>query len=104
MGGINDTLINDNAGPEIKLYLNDENFVSGGITTSNPILYALIKDENGVNTVGTGIGHDIIAFIDDEVDKSIVLNDFFEYNENSYTSGKINYLLSNISLDNIRSL
>ena len=98
VGGINDTLINDNAGPEIKLYLNDENFVSGGITTSNPILYALIKDENGVNTVGTGIGHDIIAFIDDEVDKSIVLNDFFEYNENSYTSGKINYLLSNISL------
>lgn len=98
VGGINDTLINDNAGPEIKLYLNDENFVSGGITTSNPILYALIKDENGVNTVGTGIGHDIIAFIDDEVDKSIVLNDFFEYNENSYTSGKINYLLSNINL------
>jgi hypothetical protein len=79
------------------LYLNNENFVNGGITTPNPTLYAIIKDENGVNTVGTGIGHDIVAYLDDELDKSIVLNDFFEYDENSYKSGKISYLLSNLS-------
>lgn len=97
IGGINDTVINDNIGPEIKLYLNNENFVNGGITTPNPTLYAIIKDENGVNTVGTGIGHDIVAYLDDELDKSIVLNDFFEYDENSYKSGKISYLLSNLS-------
>jgi len=98
IGGIKDTIISDVKGPEIKLYLNNTTFASGGISTSNPSLIAFITDENGVNTVGTGIGHDIIAYIDGKIEKSISLNDFFEYNENSYTSGKISYLLSDLDV------
>jgi len=96
IGGIKDTIIADDRGPEINVYLNNENFVSGGISNKNPVLYALIKDENGVNTVGNGIGHDIVAFLDDKIENSIMLNDFFEYNVNSYTSGKIMYLLNDL--------
>ena len=98
IGGIKDTIISDNTGPKIKLYLNNTNFVTSGISTPNPTLIALIEDENGVNTVGTGIGHDIIAYIDGEIENSFVLNDFFEYDENTYRSGKISYLLSDIEI------
>ena len=40
IGGINSNAPNDITGPEIKLYLNDENFVSGGISNNNPVLIA----------------------------------------------------------------
>jgi hypothetical protein len=96
IGGMNDTIINDDRGPDIKLYFNDEKFKNGGITTSDPILYAKISDESGINTTGAGIGHDIVAIIDDDVANAIVLNDYFEYDANSYVSGLLNYALSTL--------
>ncbi len=96
IGGIKDTIISDNKGPEIELYLNNKNFVNGGIANPNPTLIAYLKDNSGINTVGTGIGHDIIAYLDNKIENSILLNDFFEYDENSFSSGKISYLLNNL--------
>lgn len=96
IGGIKDTIIADNKGPEIEIYLNNRNFVNGGISNPHPTLIAYLKDDNGINTVGTGIGHDIIAFLDNKIENSILLNDFFEYDENSSSSGKVSYLLSNL--------
>ena len=43
-------------------FMNDENFVSGGITNENPTLLANLYDENGINTA-SGIGHDITAIL-----------------------------------------
>ena len=96
IGGIKDTAISDNRGPEIRLYLNDETFVSGGVSGSSPTLLAEISDENGVNTAGIGIGHDIVAVLDRDEGNPIVLNDYYECEENSSLSGKIRYLLSDL--------
>ena len=38
IGGIDTNAVADENGPELELYLNDENFVSGGISNSNPLL------------------------------------------------------------------
>jgi hypothetical protein len=43
--------------------MNDETFVSGGITNASPFLLAFLEDENGINTA-SGIGHDIVAILD----------------------------------------
>ncbi len=96
IGGMNDTIINDDKGPDIKLYFNDEKFMQGGITTSEPILYAKISDASGINTTGSGIGHDIVAIIDGNVANAIILNDYFGYDTNSYVSGSLNYALSTL--------
>ncbi|MDR1878342.1 MAG: type IX secretion system sortase PorU [Bacteroidales bacterium] len=96
IGGMNDTVIDDKQGPEISLYFNDEKFVQGGITTPAPVLYAKISDESGINTTGAGIGHDITAIIDGNTSDNIVLNDFFEYDTNSYKSGSLSYALSTL--------
>ena len=69
--------------------MNDENFVFGGITDENPILLANISDIHGINMVGNGIGHDIIAILDDKTEESFILNDFYEADLNSYQNGKI---------------
>ena len=58
IGGLNDNAVEDNIGPVITLYMNDESFVSGGITNESPSLLAKLEDSNGINTA-SGIGHDI---------------------------------------------
>ncbi|MBO7624241.1 MAG: hypothetical protein J6S82_02920, partial [Bacteroidales bacterium] len=97
VGGVCDTLIADNSGPEIRLYLNDESFVSGGTVGNRPTLLAEISDDNGVNTAGIGIGHDIVAVLDDDEANRIILNDFYECAENSSLAGTVRYLLPDLT-------
>ncbi len=97
VGGTSNEVNNDTKGPEIKLHLNDENFVYGGITNQNPKILAYVNDEYGINTVGNGIGHDILATIDNNSNSSIILNDYYESDIDSYQSGKIEYNLYDIA-------
>jgi hypothetical protein len=96
IGGTNNLAIADEIGPEMELYLNNKSFVSGGITDENPSLYAEIFDSNGINTTGNGIGHDISAVIDENTDKAIVLNSYYESDADTYQSGKITYPFSTL--------
>jgi hypothetical protein len=91
IGGSTDGQITDNQGPEITLYMNNESFTNGSVLTPNPRLIAYISDESGINTVGTGIGHDIVATIDDDSYNSVVLNDYYQSDLDSYSSGKVIY-------------
>jgi len=96
IGGIDTTGLNDDVGPEITLYLNDENFVNGGISDETPILIAELFDESGINTVGNGIGHDITMILDENTSDAVVLNDFYESDLDTYQSGSLTYQLSTL--------
>ena len=98
IGGTDSNGIHDSEGPIIELFMNDENFIDGGIVNENPLLLAKITDESGVNTVGNGIGHDITLTIDENSTEKIVLNKFYESNMDDYKSGKINYPNSGLAL------
>ena len=101
IGGIkNDTNLNDTIGPDVKLYLNSENFVAGDKVNETPLLMANISDVNGINTVGSGIGHDILLTIDNDPTQSVILNDYFQSSTNSYTSGIVKYKLPVLSNGN----
>jgi Peptidase family C25 len=97
VGGFFKTLLTDNAGPEIKLFMNDTLFRNGGITDSNPRLLAIIKDKDGINTTGSGIGHDLTGFLDDEPNRSFILNNYFENDFDNYMRGRITYDLSGLT-------
>lgn len=96
VGGLDANAAVDNVGPSVKLFLNSRNFVNGGTTSERPILLADVADSSGINTVGTGFGHDITAVIDENTNKPLVLNDFYESDLNSFQSGKIRYQLQNL--------
>ncbi|MBD3638977.1 MAG: type IX secretion system sortase PorU [Crocinitomicaceae bacterium] len=100
VGGVDPNGINDNTGPDITLYMNDPNFVNGGITDEAPLFIAEVSDENGINTTGNGIGHDIILTIDGNTADPIVLNNFYEADLDTYQSGKVSYKLSDLSPGN----
>ena len=96
IGGSADSIADDSEGPEIKIFMNDENFVFGGMTDANPQLLIFVSDSNGINTIGSGIGHDLTAIIDQKTKQTIVLNDFYEADTDSYQSGKIRYPLKSL--------
>jgi hypothetical protein len=97
IGGIDNGVTTDNEGPIIELFLNDEKFVSGGITNSSPFLLVNLNDESGINTTGIGIGHDIVATLSyNNQNTSIILNDWYQAKTDSYQSGSIKYLLENL--------
>jgi hypothetical protein len=93
IGGISPNADNDNRGPEIKPFLNDEKFVNGGTANENPVLLLKLSDSSGINTTGTGIGHDIVATLDNDNSKYFVLNDFFRSDLDSYQGGQIRFQL-----------
>jgi hypothetical protein len=100
VGGSATNATPDVDGPGIGLYLNDKKFVPGGTTDETPHLYAEVIDSSGINTVGTGIGHDISAVLDGNSSKPILLNDYYEADLNSYQKGKIKYPFNELSEGN----
>ena len=97
IGGMSNKTITDTKGPDIDIFLNDDKFVPGGITNPDPILFIKIKDDYGINTTGNGIGHDLVAILDNQIEKQMVLNDFYLANQDSYNSGTVRYQLNNLS-------
>ena len=100
IGNRDENAVDDGQGPELSLFMNDENFVNGGFTNNTPILLANVFDDDGINTVGSGIGHDITAVIDGNTASAIVLNDYYESDLNTYRSGKIQYQLDELEPGN----
>ncbi len=98
IGGSIPLMADDQDGPNIDLFMNDESWVFGGTTNPSPLLLCKVYDENGINTVGNGIGRDITAILDagTENEKIIVLNDFYQATLDSYQEGEIKYNLEGL--------
>ncbi|MCX7548228.1 type IX secretion system sortase PorU [Xanthomarina sp. F1114] len=95
IGGLNENAPEDNIGPVIAAYMNDESFVSGGITNRSPNLLIKLEDENGINTA-SGIGHDIVGILDGDEANPYVLNDYYQTELDDYKKGIVNYPLRDL--------
>lgn len=107
VGDINSEGLDDDEGPGIKLYMNNLNFANGGITDQSPYLLACVTDSTGINSTGSGIGHDITNYLDSDVYTTAVLNEYFEGGEASpcsnpnlkdYQKGRVFYRLRDLEL------
>lgn len=96
IGGMSDESITDANGPDIDLFMNDEKFVNGGTVNPFPTLLVKLKDEYGINTTGNGIGHDLVAILDDG--NQIILNNYYEAERDSFNCGTVRYPFENLSL------
>lgn len=94
VGGTNPEFAGDNEPPKVELWINDTLFRSGGITNENPRLVARISDNIGINTGGQGVGHEIVATLNQSAE--FVVNDYF-VPESNPSVGWINYPFSNLS-------
>ena len=97
IGGSSVVEITDTIGPDVRLYLNNSLFVDGGKTHDSPHVYADLFDENGINTIGNGIGHDMLLVVDNDMRQTYILNDYFTALPGSYQAGNVSYRLNNLA-------
>jgi hypothetical protein len=97
VGGYDNSSVIDSTGPRIRLFMNDTTFVSGNMTDQNPVVLALISDESGINTVGSGIGHDITCVLDGDTKDLLILNDYYQSDLGTFASGFISYPFFNLA-------
>ncbi len=97
IGGTGSILTTDTTGPEMKIYLNTPAFVDGGKTYATPRFYADLADSSGINTAGSGIGHDLLLIVDDDAKQTYILNDYFTAADNSYTEGQVSYMMEKMA-------
>ncbi len=95
IGGINENAAEDRTAPSVRLYMNDESFVSGGITNDSPMLLAFLEDEHGINTA-SGIGHDIIGILDGDENNPFLMNDYYEADPDTYKRGTVRFPFANL--------
>ncbi|MFY9243723.1 MAG: type IX secretion system sortase PorU [Polaribacter sp.] len=98
VGGINENAPQDNMGPEISLFMNDESFIDGGNTNASPNLIAVLADSSGINTSITAVDHDIVGILDGDTSNPIILNDFYQTELNDFTKGKVTYKLRDLDV------
>ena len=96
IGGVSEDYLEDLVPPLVELYINDTLFESGGLADNNPLLFARLFDEGGINSSGVGIGHDIRVILDEESSQSVVLNDFYTSDLNTYQGGTVRYAFSDL--------
>jgi len=97
IGGVSKDSLVDDTPPVIKLFMNDNHFIDGGITDADPDIYAELSDDHGINVSGTSIGHDIEAVLDGDDVHSFILNDFYQAALNDHTQGTVRFPLSGLT-------
>ncbi|MEI6456773.1 MAG: type IX secretion system sortase PorU [bacterium] len=84
-------------GPDITLAMDRPGFVSGGTTSMNPVLLADLYDNDGINFVGLGLGHEITLVLDGDQVHPVVLNDYYVPAQNTISGGSLVYGFSNLA-------
>lgn len=96
VGGTSDSPPDDADGPDLRLYLNDTTFVSGGLTAPDPELLIRLYDESGINTVGAGVGHEMLLVIDGDDGRARDIGSEFRSDEGSYQRGEVRWMLADL--------
>ena len=96
IGGTSANPIVDDQGPVVEVFMNTEDFVTGGTTDKDPVLLVNLSDDNGINIGGISIGHDLTAVLDDQTQNTYVLNDFYTAELDDFSKGTVRFPLFDI--------
>ena len=96
LNGTDNTFEADTLAPKIYIYLDDPEFPNGGVTNTEPVFFAEIKDDAGINAAGIGIGHNMELVVDNDFNNPIILNNNFKYKFGSYNEGWVTYPIQNL--------
>nr|MCU0450646.1 type IX secretion system sortase PorU [Bernardetiaceae bacterium] len=75
VGGTAPNFPADNQPPQIRLFMDSEQFEDGGTTGTDPTLLVHLADDQGINITGAGLGHELLATLDGQ--QTFVLNPYY---------------------------
>lgn len=93
IGGVSKNAEKDDKGPLVEVFMDNEEFVLGGIVSFNPTVVVRLSDDYGINVSGNSVGHDLTAVLDDNTQKTFRLNDFYEAAVDNPAKGGVKYPL-----------
>lgn len=88
--GTDTTAVTDTEGPTMDIFFDSKSFRPGDVVTEAPLLIVDLQDESGINASGSGIGHRIEAWLNDQ-SESIDLTPFYKSNLDTYQEGVVEY-------------
>ena len=94
IGGTSNQFNSDEEGPEINIFIDDMNFISGDEVSKSPLLIVEAYDQSGLNLTNMNSYQKMIGIVDDTT--IIYLNDYFTYNKDDYQRGIIRYPLGDL--------
>ncbi|HNR74018.1 MAG TPA: type IX secretion system sortase PorU [Cyclobacteriaceae bacterium] len=94
VGGLDNTALPDTTPPQIRLFMGDTTFISGGIVGPSTKIVALLTDENGINISNSPEGKEIHFSLDDGPSQNI--NDYYLTLADSYQKGMLTYPLDGL--------
>ena len=97
LGGTAENLKTDSIGPEIEIFFNTTDFTNNNKVNETPLLMLNLHDEDGINTTGNGVGHDLIAIVDNDPNMTYVLNNYYTSEAGDYTRGSVIYSMPELS-------
>lgn len=86
-----DDLDNDSLGPRATVYMNTPDFRNGDVVGATPFFVAEVEDPDGINAMGTDIGHNMQLTVD--LDHTYDLDPTFTFRDGSYTAGQTYYVI-----------
>lgn len=96
VGGTADNPPSDAEGPRINLFLGDTTFVSGGLVPSDAELIVDLFDESGINTVGAGVGHELLLVVNGDERSAVDISRGFRAVPGSYQRGQVRWPLDDL--------
>jgi hypothetical protein len=98
IGGTSTEEQTDTIGPSIATFSNGRNVSDISYTNETPTLYIELNDSSGINTTGNGLGHDIVAIIDNNEATTYTLNSYYTQAVGDYRSGTVTYTLPTLTV------
>lgn len=96
VGGSNPAPITDRTGPRVRAFVGDTTFVSGGYAAAGSDLVVRLDDETGINTVGLGVGHELLLVVNGDEASAIDLGSRFVADAGAPNRGEVRYRLTNL--------
>ncbi len=94
IGGMEPSPATDNTPPDIKLFMGDTTFNSGGTVGPNTKLVVHLFDNNGINISNLNQTNNITATLDNK--QIFILNDYYVSDKDNFKKGAITYPLDTL--------
>ena len=77
VGGTDSTTVNDGNGPDIEVFFDNSEYRNAYLVGPEPNMIVKLSDETGLNTTGTGVGHNLEAILNEDETQPINLSSYF---------------------------
>ncbi|MEJ2613941.1 MAG: type IX secretion system sortase PorU, partial [Ignavibacteriaceae bacterium] len=98
VGGTDSSVVNDGKGPDVEIYFDTETPSTSYLINPTSTLIVKLSDETGINSTGTGVGHQLEGILNDNISSPIdFTNDFTGDKDSGGKSGEIKYPFNDIT-------